>query len=60
MNNPTQTFTKRFSYVWPDCIINWLKFILNITLIDNSFSFWGQIKQSWFVSLSLLCFKNLQ
>ena len=46
----TEPFPDDFFYVCYNCSIDWLKHIIDVTLIDNYFSFWAWIK------IAILCF----
>ena len=48
INNPTRIFSKRFLYVWYNRNIDWFKYIINITLINNCFCFWVRLKGAIF------------
>ena len=46
--HPTRIFSKRFLYVWYNRNIDWFKYIMNITLINNCFCFWVRLKGARF------------
>ena len=48
INNPNRIFSKRFLYVWYNRNIDWFKYIINITLINNCLCFWVWLKSAIF------------
>ena len=56
INNPTRTFSKRFLYVWHNSTIDWFKYIINVTVMNNCFSLW--IKSAIFRFIITFFFKK--
>ena len=58
LNNPTQAFSYRSLYVWYNCTIDWLQYIINITPIITVSAFRNKYRVVYFASLSFSIFLN--
>ena len=60
IDNPTWTFSQGVLYVCYNCSINWLKHIINVTIIDNYFSFCVWIKMIILCFILTFCILNTE